>query len=174
MRNFGSPVTESDDRSTSWAFKAGYRFHRYFAVEVGYTNLGDFDTTIGQSCFGMQLQICTPIQRMRTSIDGFSVDAIGVLPVSRHVELMGKVGGFHRTASFSLLDVPHGDDFVDRKSTVWKFAIGAGFPMNDRLALSVDAVRYLDVGIARDPSGNHFLADDGDGTVISLGARWNF
>src|SRR5690348_9359448 len=53
---FTSP---QDDQSFTWSLRLGYRFNRYFAVEGGYTDFGDFHRGPGaclavfpSTCFG--------------------------------------------------------------------------------------------------------------------------
>src|SRR5687767_7898130 len=59
--------SDLDDTSTAYTLRVGYQFNRYFALEGGYTDLGDFDATVTPVC--IPEQPC-PSFGIRTSIDG--------------------------------------------------------------------------------------------------------
>jgi OmpA-OmpF porin, OOP family len=61
-----------DNRDTSLGLDAGYRFNRNFALEGGYTRLGDF----------------SPSYKARA----LSLSAIGLLPLEERFSLYGKAG----------------------------------------------------------------------------------
>jgi opacity protein-like surface antigen len=68
------------------AFKAygGYRFLKFIAVEAGYTNLG--------SPQGLERNVAEHPEKAEVSVKGLNASAVGILPVSRVVDIFGKIG----------------------------------------------------------------------------------
>jgi OmpA-OmpF porin, OOP family len=74
-----------DDSDTGWKLFVGYRFNRYFAVEGGYTSLGEY---------GYQGQVTTDPGTVDGTFkaDDWNAFAIGIVPLTDEFELFGKAG----------------------------------------------------------------------------------
>ena len=175
-RNAGfDSATSVDDRSTAYTLRFGYRFNQYFALEGGYTDLGDFSATVRSLCIANSA--CLTEVGTKTSIDGFLVNAVGTWPIARHFELNASAGAIYREMKVSLSEPVLGRSSISDTGTVMKFGIGIGVPINDRLAIGLDLTQYRDVGVGFTSSnaGSDVSAtNEGESTVASLGVRWKF
>jgi hypothetical protein len=88
-----------DDESFTWSFKLGYRFNRYFAVEGGYADFGEFHREPG-ACLAVFPSACFGSGYTTTSVDGFLLDAVGSWPVAEHLLLSGSAGVVYRTLDY--------------------------------------------------------------------------
>ena len=81
---------ESD---VSWKVFGGYRFFDYLALEAGYVDLGKPN---GSSCFTDNPptgSICESREwDVSVDVNGWSVDAVGILPLGENWELFAKLG----------------------------------------------------------------------------------
>jgi OOP family OmpA-OmpF porin len=74
-----SAETRIDFDSTGYQGFVGYEIMRYFGVEVGYTDFGDLDETIGT-------------QQYTGDASNLAVWGIGILPVTPRLSLYGRLG----------------------------------------------------------------------------------
>jgi hypothetical protein len=124
--DFGYTLSNGDDEVDGWKVIGGWRPHDNFAIEANYFDFGD-------------------------QVEGFSVFAVGLFPVSR-VDLFAKAG----LASVDIAPF----DYFDDNST--ELAYGAGAQLRfDNLAIRAEYER-LD------------LERLGDLNLISLGATYTF
>jgi len=86
--NFHESVVR-DDEATAYSLLVGYRFSRYFALEAGYANLGEYTAEFPLFCPGGSG--CAS-DFGETSIDGLVLNAIGIWPVSKHIHLKASLG----------------------------------------------------------------------------------
>ena len=148
----GGAQSGLDDTSVSYAVLAGYRFSRFFALEAGYTDFGDFS-----------------LQDFKSSSQGFMINTRVIWPVAKHFELDAVLGGTWITRDISLSGVGSSDanGFVPR--------VGLGFaiPVNDRLAFNFEWTQNVDwdLGIETEPDLALFSDDT---SMYSLGVRWRF
>src|SRR5262245_2776794 len=171
---FGNGLESADDESFTGSVKFGYRFNRHFSLETGYADLGKFETTLGGLCLTSLPPVCSGPIGTRMTVDGFLLNAIGAWPLSERFRLTGSAGAIYRKAEFSLDNRLPGQGRYTREGTAWKVGLGAGFPISDRLDLSVDLEHYLDAGLDLDASGEPHTVDAGDATSLTLGIRWRF
>ena len=87
-------VTSCDDKTrlTGWRLFVGYQVIQYLAAEVGYVDLGNF-TTSGTGT--IPSIIVPPVEFTANASDratGFSLDAVGTLPIRARFGLIGRVG----------------------------------------------------------------------------------
>lgn len=133
-----SSISERD-RDTGYKVFGGYQFHRNFAVEAGFFNLGDFGytaTTVPAGSLSGDVRI-----------KGLNLDLVGILPVSEKLSLLGRVGvisarsrgNFSATGAAS---VPYASASTSERSTGAKIGVGLNYDFTDALALRVEAERY--------------------------------
>jgi hypothetical protein len=171
---FGNPVQSSDDESETWSLAVGYRFNRYFTLEGGYSDLGSYEVTYEGLCLASLPPICGGPVPARTETDGFFANAIGTWPVTSHFQLSANIGMVYREVQFRA--TASGDNMWSTEGTVWKLGVGAGFPINDRLEITLDVSQYLDLGLdlVTPIGGTPHTVDSGDATAVTVGARWVF
>lgn len=163
-----------DDQSITFSVKFGYRFNRYFSLEAGYTDLGEFDSTPSVVCLAIYPPGSCPAFDASTSIDGVTLGAVGTWPVSRHFQLEASAAAIYREVEYSYGGASGGGSFSE-KGTVWKLGFGVGVPINDRFEVGLELAQYRDVGIRIGAGANGVqTSNDGYATVITLGARLFF
>ena len=171
---FDNQVESKDDHSTTFTVKIGYRFSRFFALEGGYTDLGDYDATLLGNCLPTLPPTCSPDVQTHTSIDGVMLTAVGIWPLTDHFQLTANAGAIYREVDYRY-GIPTDRQSLSEKGTVMRYGVGAGFPVNDRFELGLDWVSYREVGVGiAASSGQIHTVNDGESSVITLGARWRF
>jgi OOP family OmpA-OmpF porin len=165
--------TMVDDTSSAYAVRFGYRFVPWFALEGGYTDIGDFSATIVPACGGFGVP-CAPNIYNTTSIHGFLLNAVGIWPLAEHFQLNASLGAIYRELTQSSGTSPGGNSHWSSKDTVARFGLGVAVPFNDHFEIGLDLVQYRNIGLALDMGSNTTVVNDGESTVASLGLRWRF
>ncbi len=133
---FAVNSANQSNRDNGYKLYGGYRFHRNFAVEAGWFDLGDFRYTYNT----------TPAGSLNgdLAVRGLNLDLVGILPVSDRFSVFGRVGaayaqartGFGRTGAVPLADGR------STKTTNVKFGAGLEYAISDRLAVRGEIERY--------------------------------
>lgn len=120
-----------DEEDSSVGFTVGWRFNPNFRVEVGYSDLGSYQTTCGGD-------FCPAIVFPKLSLDTLEAGVVGRMPVG-HSGFFGQGRlGVHR------LD----NDF--ETSTNAYFGLGAGYQVNSTLDVTLQIDRYqADLDVTR-------------------------
>jgi OmpA-OmpF porin, OOP family len=79
----------SNDTSSGWKVFAGYQFNPYVAVEGGYADLGNFKVSASGNITAIPASL-----NASDKASGFSLDAVGTLPVGEGFGLLGRIGVF--------------------------------------------------------------------------------
>ena len=134
---FALSGVDDDDRSLGGKLFAGYQFHRYFAAELGYFDLGRFGfaaTTVPAGTLN---------GRLKTR--GANLDLVGTLPLTDTFSAFARAGVIYaRTRS----NFEGGGGVVPTPSTSretdtgYKFGLGVEYAMTRALALRGEAERY--------------------------------
>ncbi len=144
-----------DDNDDTFKIFGGYRFNKFIALEGALVSLGD---NLGSNNDLIK--------------DGISVQAVGIWPVAKRVELFGKAGFFTweewqvNENQFDCSDFGTGficvedQDKID-DGTNGTFGLGLNYHISKRWSLRAEWERFLDVG-------------EGDVDVISLGSFYRF
>ena len=144
-----------DDNGDTFKIFGGYRFNKFIALEGALVTLGDD--------LGPNRDI---------SKDGLSVQAVGIWPVAKRVELLGKAGFFtweEWQVDRNELDCSdfgtgficvEDEDKID-DGTNGTFGLGLNYHISKRWSLRAEWERFLDVG-------------EGDVDMISIGSFYRF
>ena len=160
-------AVERDDSSSSWSLRAGYRFSRFFSLEGGYTDIGDFSAVIDIDC-----PSCVPIDAS-ISIDGFFVHAVGTWPIARHFHLKGLVGITHRQMDNVWTSSQDTMSWSD-SANITTLAAGIAVPINDRFEVGLDYTHYREIGLGLTLGSELGAFDEAEASVLSLGLRFRF
>jgi len=136
-----------DDNTFGFKLYGGYRFGvgnalDNFALEASWQDLGEF----GDNILGSKVEL---------EVDGFTVDALGFIPLSDRIELFGKVGYFDFDGGVSIDGINFGSDSENGLN------LGIG----------------IDSQIGRTSIRGEFTWFDVDGIdlwTVGIGAQWNF
>jgi len=157
---FATTSIDDNDRELGYKLFGGYQFSRYFALEGGYFDLGEFGFTATTSPPG------TLDGDMR--LRGVNLDALGILPFTDRFSAFARVGvnyaeaKDHFSGSGSVI-VPDPDR--DERATNYKFGLGLQYDITEALGLRAEAERYR----INDAVGNK-----GDIDLFSIGLVYRF
>lgn len=153
-------IRNADETAFSYSLMAGYRFSRYFALEAGYTDLGEFSASPDPS-----------VDATATS-RGFMLNTKVIWPVARHLELEFLAGGFWRYTDLSVSGSVNGASSDHGFAS--RLGFGASVPINDHFAFEfawVNYIEFFDFDIQLEPDFEVFSEDV---SAYSLGVRWTF
>jgi len=153
-----------DDNDVAYTTLVGFRFGRFYALELGYSDLGDFPANFSSG------------DRGTTSLRNFIVNNVIIWPVSEHVHLKALAGMNYFELSGSLTRASSGTttSFSDRSGS-YNWGLGVDVPINEHLELGLDLTWYRTLDFGFDLIPDEFtLVYQADATVIQLGARYRF
>jgi opacity protein-like surface antigen len=130
-----------DDNPAALGIGLGYRFTPSFALEANYLDLGEATAHV---------HVFSPSDfflRERLDASGVTLDAIGLMPVSDHVSLFGKLGAFGYTLDDSIdSDVPTGPQPPDAHGTSWDWGLGVQVWITRMVGIRAGYSNYHGVG----------------------------
>jgi OOP family OmpA-OmpF porin len=138
-----------DDKDTAWRILGGYQFNRNFAVELGYTDLGEVTASFGTL-------------RETISSTAFELVGVGMLPVAERFSVYGKLGIYRASTE----DETNFGFSAKESNTDITFGFGARFDITKNIAVRGEWQKYSDVG------GPDIGESDVD--VISIGVLFKF
>jgi len=136
-----------DSDSTAYRISVGWRLNDYFAVDGGYQNFGRFDQTFDDAG--------TPVD-LSLKADGFTLGAIGSLPINDRFSLFARAGAFFWDGDAEINDV----SAASPEETNLYFGAGARLALTEQLSATVDGSRYD--------------LDGTNSTVLSIGLDYRF
>ncbi|MEO6353415.1 MAG: OmpA family protein [Burkholderiaceae bacterium] len=147
-----------DDRDVGYKLFGGYKFNKYFAVEGGYFNLGEFGytaTTVPAGTLNGNIKL-----------QGLNLDLVGMLPITEKFSAFGRVGVNYAQARDSFTGTivvanpnPH------KRDTNLKVGLGLQYAFTDSLAMRAEVERYRI---------NDAIGNKGDIDLISVGLLYQF
>jgi OOP family OmpA-OmpF porin len=160
---FATSSTSADETDTAWKLFGGYRFNRYFALELGYTDLGrfTFDTTTTGPAANFD-------GRLKGNV--WSLDAVGIAPLGDRFSLFGKVGVIRWDLSARVAAFAGGAAVTDKVSDdgfSWKLGLGAQYQFTPAFGARLEWERLRKVG-DNDTTGK------GDVDLFTLGLLLRF
>jgi OOP family OmpA-OmpF porin len=158
----GLTTTSISDDNSHFGFKVfgGYEFNRYFALEGGYFNLGQFGFTADTIPAGSL--------RGDIKLQGANIDLVGSVPLGDKFSLFARAGlnyaeakdSFSGTGSVAVLNPS-----PSKSAANYKFGVGAEYDFTRSVGMRVEAERYR----IDDAVGNK-----GDIDLFSVGLVFRF
>jgi OOP family OmpA-OmpF porin len=144
-----NPGTTVDDKDTSFRVFGGYQINRHFAVELGYSQLGE-------------------VSGNEPGFGGFTVEskawdlvAVGILPVADKFSLLGKVGMYQADT-----DVSAPGESISESNSDLTYGVGVQYDFSKNLGLRAEWQQYKKVG------GSDVGESDVD--VMGISVLWRF
>lgn len=156
----GTSSISDRDRSTGFKLYGGYQFHRNFAVEGGYFDLGKFGYTANT--------IPTGTLDGNIRLTGFNLDAVGLLPFNDRFSALGRVGLNYAKASDSFTGtgaVNVTNPNPSKSGTNYKLGVGLQYAFTEALGMRAEVERYR----VNDAVGNKGHVD-----LFSVGLVYRF
>lgn len=125
------------DRSTGFKLYGGYQFHRNFALEGGYFDLGKFGYTANT--------IPTGTLDGNIKLKGFNLDAVGILPITERFSALGRVGLNYAQARDSFTGtgaVNVTNPNPSKSGTNYKLGVGLQYAFTPALGMRAEVERY--------------------------------
>lgn len=133
--------------ASSYRVYGGYGFTRHFGVEVAYLDLGTFRETIDVGGVGVPVS---------ASADGFSLAAVGTLPLGEKFFVMGRLGYYFHDGDSSVAGVSEHSPSEESPFV----GIGLGYELTEALEVNI-GVDYINT-------------KDADPTLATLGLTLRF
>jgi OOP family OmpA-OmpF porin len=151
-RGSGTRSSTFEDSDTSLALFAGYHFNPYIAVEASYMDLGTAEYQ-AELIVSFQQPLGTIMIPLAVDVDstGFTLAALGSLPIGSGFDLHGRLGVLFAETDVSRRIGSQGRDQDTFDSTGALYGIGAGFNFAEHWSLSLDWTRYDNLGDEDDP-----------------------
>lgn len=108
-------VTTVSESSSAWGLFGGYKINQNFAVEAGYTDLGDVSGLL--------------------EFTALDVSAVGIFPISEPFSLYGKLGMASTKEELSLLS-------LSETRTALTFGVGGQFDLNPNIGIRLGFDRH--------------------------------
>lgn len=151
---------EDDERDIGYKIFGGYQFNRYFALEGGYFDLGQFD-------FTAQTQPAGTLAG-QFKVRGLNLDLVGIAPLTDKFSVFARAGAnyaevrdrFSGSGAVNVLDAS-----PDKHDTNYKYGAGLEYAFTRALSMRLEAERYR----IDDAVGN-----DADIDLTSLGLVYRF
>lgn len=151
---------DDDDRDIGYKLFGGYQFNRYFALEGGYFDLGEFGYTA----------TTVPAGTLNGNIElrGVNLDAVGLLPITEKFSAFGRIGVNYAEAEDSFAGtgaVTVTNPSPSERDTNVKFGLGVQYALTEAFVLRAEVERYR----IDDAVGNK-----GDIDLVSAGLIYRF
>jgi OOP family OmpA-OmpF porin len=168
---FGDVTDRGSGSTTGFRLHGGYQFGRFFALDFGYVDFGQFENHFDpDDCPNGAPGPC-PVDT-RTSIDGFVGSFVGILPLGEHWFLDARIG-FARikvdTSAFGAIDV---DDSSTNDG--FNYGIGGGYRFNEHWEAVFDYSGYDQFDLGLTLSGAFGVYNLGETTMTSLGVNYRW
>lgn len=132
--------SSADKTDTAYKLQAGYQFNKNFALEGGYFNLGK--ATYAAAFTG-------GVANASVKADGWSLSAVGILPLNEQFSLFGKLGAAYNTVKANATGTGGGSTITwsDKDSNVGAvYGIGASYNLTKQIALRAEYEVYDKIG----------------------------
>ncbi len=157
---FATTSFSTDERDLGYKLFGGYRFGRYFALEAGYFDLGEFDFDAVTDPPGTV--------EGRIEIQGFNLDAVGFLPFTERFSGFARVGANHAESDVRFIGTGAANVLEPKRrerDTNVKYGLGLQYDFTQALSARLEGERYR----IDDAVGN-----TGDIDLASLGLLYRF
>jgi hypothetical protein len=158
-----------DDTDSAWSVSAGYQISRYFAVEVGYLDLGSAQYRATSPAFVPGIGRVNAAVGLDFSSKGPTVTGIAALPLGDKFDLHGHLGTFFSDTTIDIRveldDVGESNPLSGHSQDLFA-GVGAGLHLTKNFSLSLDYSLFKDVG--GDDTG------EGDISSLRLGMQYRY
>ena len=157
-----SSTSTVGDTDTAWKLLAGYQVNKYFGVEGGYGNLGQYNVNSTVSAPGAGVGTAT-----WKANNVWSLAGIGYIPIVDKLSAFGKVGFAYSKVSFNYSDTV-GDAISNSKSTTSPlYGVGMKYDFGNNVSVRGEFERYQNVGDSN-------ITGQSSINVFSLGLLYRF
>jgi OOP family OmpA-OmpF porin len=155
VKDFCSGISVScEDTDTALRLLGGYQFNKHFALELGYSQLGEASISSG----GLFAKV---------EATAWELVAVGMLPVADRFSIYGKIGMYRADSDFGTnIVLPGIPQAFSESNNDLTFGFGLQFDISRSLGVRAEYQRYQDLG------GPQIGESDLD--VMSIGLVYRF
>lgn len=157
---FSNTTINDNDSDLGYKLFGGLKVNKNFAIEGGYFNLGNFGftaTTTPAGTFTGDIKL-----------NGFNIDAVGILPLSEKFSGFGRIGLQYAKAEDSFSGtgaVVVANPNPNKSATNYKYGLGAQYDFTETVGMRAEWERYRI---------NDAVSNRGDIDMLSLGVVVSF
>lgn len=150
-----------DANDSTWRVFGGYQFTRYWAVELGYGNLGEVNGAgpLGPIFGGGQGSFQLAVE------EAWDLTAVFLIPVTNRLSALGRVGMYRTRTTLDVQQTGFAPTHDGGTNSGFSYGAGAEFRLGP-IGLRAEWQRYENVGVP--------ATGEDDIDVFSLGALWRF
>jgi OOP family OmpA-OmpF porin len=120
---------------------AGYQVNKYFGVEGGYANLGEYN---------VNSSVSAPVAAVGTSTweanNVWSLSALGYVPIQEHFSAFGRLGLAYSRLSFNYSDTAGDAINASKNATSPLFGLGLKYDLTKNASVRGEFERYENIG----------------------------
>jgi OmpA-OmpF porin, OOP family len=136
-------ATDARRTAFAWNVSAGYRFNRYFAVELGYVDLGEGKARL------IDPLAANGMGDLSFSARGFTTAVVGSIPFGKRWDAYARLGLLHPDVELTVSGVADGSPFAARLldhevRAFW--AVGVGYQVKEDMRVKFELSHYEGVG----------------------------
>jgi OOP family OmpA-OmpF porin len=120
---------EVDDDTTAYRLIGGWWVNRYFALEAGYQNFGDFE---------QDFSINGELQQAKLSADGYTLGVQGSYPLANRISVYGRAGWFFWDGEAEVNNVTQ----ASPEDSNPYLGLGLSYDITDSFSVNSDWSRY--------------------------------
>jgi OmpA family protein len=174
LTNNGIPFQnlESSTDDSDFGFQAtfGYRFHRFFAAELGLVQYGELTTNAGADLdFPDDGRPFVPTNvEMTFGVGGPLISAVGILPIQEKFELYGRVGYLFASTKREISLRVEGERAISGsgKGDAQELVYGGGFSWNINQVYSIRAEYQVVTDVGSERTGSEDLGNLSLGLIV--------
>jgi hypothetical protein len=172
---FGPEVGRPSGHSTGFRLRGGVQISRYFGIELGYADFGQFSVTgLPYACPSSATPPCTYNFSSKTA--GPFGSFVGTIPFAQRFAFNARLGGYYADMSSSERD-PDRPETARRDRFVgmaFQYGVGFAYQLNPRMKLSLDWNEYDLIAFGPSLGGGVGIYDSGSYRLTSLGFAYRF
>jgi len=169
----GDTTAEDTGSSTGINLRGGYQFGRFFALELGAVDYGDFEYSFNPHDCPSGSDGSCPFS-VSTSFRGFTASMVGIVPLGDRWSLNLRAGMSEMQADSRQLS--GGDLKQSTREAGLQFGVGVGFKLDEhwKFLFNYSTIEALDFGFGWNLGGTFGVYDLGDTTLASIGANYHW
>jgi OOP family OmpA-OmpF porin len=159
--------------STGFHLHGGYQFGRFFALELGVADLGDFEFSFDPDDCPIGAGGSCPFS-VGTSMRGATLNMVGILPLGERWSLNARFGMSQMHVKSRQLG--GGDLRESTNESGLHYGLGVGFKLDDHwhFQLTHSTIASMDFGFGLNLAGEFGVYDLGDTTLTSIGVNYHW
>ena len=146
--------SSTDDTNIGYNASFGYRFHRFFAFELGLVQYGDLVTSASGNVDYPDLPggFIPATSELKFWLNGILISAVGVLPIKDKIELFGRVGYMFSTHRQEFASKADGETIVtgsfreDEQDLVYGVGLGWNLSQGYSIRAEYQIIQGLGAG----------------------------